>query len=153
MPHPAWLSDFWPRDRYKAPGWSQRRATQACGWETNSPFCGWLLGQRLRGEIRYPLLIDSAWNTTDKMFLKFSWASRGHAGRPAPLSPHTGSLVLFASKNPAWACVTSIGYHSAKSSIRTPWAWARTSVQTHLYPTQPWISPVPLMPMATSQDP
>lgn len=61
---------------FKAPGWSQHRATLACGWEANGPFCGWLLGQRLRGEIRYPLPIDFAWNTTDKMFLN----SAGQAG-------------------------------------------------------------------------
>lgn len=79
---PGYLSSGLGTDTsfFKTPGWSQHRATQACGWEPNGPFCGWLLGQRLRGEIRYLLPIDSARNTTDKMFLKFSWASRGHAG-------------------------------------------------------------------------
>lgn len=51
----------------------------AGGWDTKGTFCDWLLGQRLRGEIRYPLLIDFVQNTTPKMSLKFSWASRGYA--------------------------------------------------------------------------
>lgn len=80
---------------FEVPGWSQHRGQGRWvgGWDTNSTFCGWLLGQRLRGEIRYPLLIESVQNTTDKMFPKFSWASRRRAGLPAPLCLCTRWLI------------------------------------------------------------
>lgn len=91
---------------------------RAGGWDTNGRFCGWLLGQRLRGEIRYSLLIDSAQNPTDKMFPKFSWASRGRVGQPAPLSPptmvHWTYLHLRTQLGPVWPAWATI--LSAKSS-------------------------------------